>query len=82
MIADDELVFLMEHVAGSNRAVDGFYDATTSQLTAQSLSNMYEMASGTWKGPKKDNTRAHDCIWLVLNQQPPHFACLIYKSIS
>jgi hypothetical protein len=38
-LADDDEVFFMEHIDGTNQTVDGFYDATTSQLAAHSLSN-------------------------------------------
>jgi len=56
IIVDDEVVFLMEQIAGTNRTVDGFYDTTTHRLPKQPLSDTSTMALGMREGAKQDNT--------------------------
>ena len=81
-IVDNEVVFLMEQIAGTNRTVDGFYDTTTHRLPKQPLSDTSTMALGMREGAKQDNTIAHGCISWGCIARTPHLPFLICKSIS
>ena len=57
IIVDDDVVFLMEQIAGTNRTVDGFYDTTTHQFSLGYIYDGVGAAGGS-------QTRQYNSTWL------------------